>query len=418
MHRLSIFAVTCVALGLGFSSSTRAESPPEAQMAAAPGSVMQEGDDVLEVLLLPLEAVRLEALGVPGDEVKLAVAVFEEAGMSPGDAASVVRLEEAISKRRGVRKGFGQHVLAQVAEGKSASELARSLREREDAPDVDEASRKELMKAVTARRKVELAKVAELRKRVTEKRGRGERVMIRGQMRLRGVAPASSGDGGLTIDVAWLEKRLMRVQQRMIRLDQQRSKLAKAGDKGQGKALARGEGLDKQRERLLGERAQLTDFIKRMKELDADGRLEGSARILALVKLANVGIVMVWGFAVTFVFVRVLPIAEFQAFLLLVAFGVGAPPLAAARPIRLKLDRFGPAQPGVFESYRRVQRPLYRAISILLTPPHSKSHRAKFGGLLRLWLIDNKLDLLVPFNVDEVCTEGWARFRREDPLGW
>ena len=50
-------------------------------------------------------------------------------------------------------------------------------------------------------------------------------------------------------------------------------------------------------------------------------RLEGSARILALVKLANVGLVLIWGFAVTFVFVRVLPIAEFQAFLLLVAFG-------------------------------------------------------------------------------------------------
>lgn len=50
-------------------------------------------------------------------------------------------------------------------------------------------------------------------------------------------------------------------------------------------------------------------------------RMEGSARILALVKLANVGLVLIWGFAVTFVFVRVLPLAEFQAFLLLVAFG-------------------------------------------------------------------------------------------------
>ncbi|MCP1470857.1 O-antigen/teichoic acid export membrane protein [Sphingobium sp. OAS761] len=50
-------------------------------------------------------------------------------------------------------------------------------------------------------------------------------------------------------------------------------------------------------------------------------RMEGSARILALAKLANVGLILVWGFAVTFVFVRVLPIAEFQSFLLLVAFG-------------------------------------------------------------------------------------------------
>lgn len=50
-------------------------------------------------------------------------------------------------------------------------------------------------------------------------------------------------------------------------------------------------------------------------------RLEKSARVLALIKLANVGITMVWGFAVTYVFVRALPINEFQAFLLLVAFG-------------------------------------------------------------------------------------------------
>ncbi|OHC91132.1 MAG: hypothetical protein A2095_15420 [Sphingomonadales bacterium GWF1_63_6] len=49
--------------------------------------------------------------------------------------------------------------------------------------------------------------------------------------------------------------------------------------------------------------------------------MEASARILALVKLANVGLVLIWGFAVTFVFVRILPLAEFQAFLLLVAFG-------------------------------------------------------------------------------------------------
>lgn len=55
--------------------------------------------------------------------------------------------------------------------------------------------------------------------------------------------------------------------------------------------------------------------------MSALARLEASARILALVKLANVGLILIWGFAVTFVFVRVLPLAEFQSFLLLVAFG-------------------------------------------------------------------------------------------------
>lgn len=47
---------------------------------------------------------------------------------------------------------------------------------------------------------------------------------------------------------------------------------------------------------------------------------ERSAPVLTLAKLANVGLSMLWGFAVTFVFVRALPGAEFQAFLLLVAF--------------------------------------------------------------------------------------------------
>ncbi|WP_028055958.1 hypothetical protein [Sphingobium bisphenolivorans] len=49
--------------------------------------------------------------------------------------------------------------------------------------------------------------------------------------------------------------------------------------------------------------------------------MEGSARVLALIKLANVGLTLIWGFAVTYVFVRALPLGEFQAFLLLVAFG-------------------------------------------------------------------------------------------------
>lgn len=49
-------------------------------------------------------------------------------------------------------------------------------------------------------------------------------------------------------------------------------------------------------------------------------RLEASARIVALAKLANVGLAMLWGFVVTFVFVRLLPLEEFRGFLLLGAF--------------------------------------------------------------------------------------------------
>ena len=47
---------------------------------------------------------------------------------------------------------------------------------------------------------------------------------------------------------------------------------------------------------------------------------ERSARVLTLAKLGGVGLSMLWGFAVTYVFVRVLPGDEFRAFLLLIAF--------------------------------------------------------------------------------------------------
>ncbi|WP_443970681.1 hypothetical protein [Sphingobium sp. CR28] len=54
--------------------------------------------------------------------------------------------------------------------------------------------------------------------------------------------------------------------------------------------------------------------------LDALQQLERKRGWLGMAKLANVALAMLWGFVVTFVFVRVLPLADFRAFLLLVAF--------------------------------------------------------------------------------------------------
>ena len=50
------------------------------------------------------------------------------------------------------------------------------------------------------------------------------------------------------------------------------------------------------------------------------GTLERRSGLLAIAKLSNVALAMLWGFVVTFVFVRLLPMDEFRAFLLLVAF--------------------------------------------------------------------------------------------------
>jgi hypothetical protein len=84
-------------------------------------------------------------------------------------------------------------------------------------------------------------------------------------------------------------------------------------------------------------------------------RLEKQAKLLALVKLANVALAMLWGFAVTFVFVRLLPLSEFKAFLLLVAFAnftisadFGFSGIIYARLRRFRLepgaDPFNPAE--------------------------------------------------------------------------
>lgn len=48
---------------------------------------------------------------------------------------------------------------------------------------------------------------------------------------------------------------------------------------------------------------------------------ERSTKLMAVIKLLNVGLTMITGFAVTYVFIRTLPLDTFRAFLLLVAFG-------------------------------------------------------------------------------------------------
>lgn len=55
-----------------------------------------------------------------------------------------------------------------------------------------------------------------------------------------------------------------------------------------------------------------------MRALIAKG--ERSARVLTAAKLTSVALSMLWGFAVTYAFIRVLPGPEFSAFLLLIAF--------------------------------------------------------------------------------------------------
>ncbi|MCW2388410.1 hypothetical protein M2333_001456 [Sphingobium sp. B11D3B] len=82
------------------------------------------------------------------------------------------------------------------------------------------------------------------------------------------------------------------------------------------------------------------------------GRLERHSGLLGLVKLGNVALAMLWGFVVTFVFVRILPLEEFRGFLLLVAFAnftvsaeLGLSAIAYARLRRLRVSGEGAFDP-------------------------------------------------------------------------
>ncbi|MGB1700607.1 MAG: hypothetical protein ACPHRO_11675, partial [Nannocystaceae bacterium] len=262
MKRLSLLTFFCSGLVMG--TATESFAQPEV-------AKEQEGDDILEVLMLPVEMQEANAAGMTDKEVQEVVATFRESGMAPGEAAAVLRVERALSRRRGVKKGFADHVLQALSQGKGTNELIASLREREASDPLDKAQRKELHKSVSARAKAERARTKARRKRDKEKRARGEKVIVRGQMRMM-----AGGDmkGDLrppeaAIDIAWLQKRLEKIQRRMIKLDGLAAKQPEE---------AKAKGLETQRERLLAERKMLVGFIGRLKALDAEGQLEGSAR--------------------------------------------------------------------------------------------------------------------------------------------
>lgn len=262
MKRFSLLTLFCSGLVMGTASDGHAQPEPVEG---------QEGDDILEVLMLPVEMQEAKASGMTEKDVEGVVEAFRESGMPPGEAAAVLRFERTLNARRGLKKGFSDHVLRQLSDGAATTEVIASLREREASDSIDSDEQKRLKKAASRRAKAERAKTESRRKRDRGKRARGEKVIIRGQMRM---LPGVDGQGDLrppevAIDLAWLQKRLEMVQRRVIKLDRREAKLP---------AKAQAKGFDKQRESLMKEREALVNFIGRMKGLDADGQFEGSAR--------------------------------------------------------------------------------------------------------------------------------------------
>ena len=151
MKRLSLVTLFCSGLVIGAVSDSYAQ--PDSTLG-------QEGDDILEVLMLPVEMGEASASGMAENDVQEVVEAFRESGMPPGEAAAVLRFERTLSARRGLKKGFSGHVLLRLSEGAATTEVIASLRERDATEPLQEQDRARLKKAAARRAKGERTKTA------------------------------------------------------------------------------------------------------------------------------------------------------------------------------------------------------------------------------------------------------------------
>jgi DNA repair exonuclease SbcCD ATPase subunit len=97
------------------------------------------GDDILSVINLPIAAADAREAGVEEAELKEALEVSRDTGLSAGDASEVIAEEAEQSRTRGVKKGFGRWVKMQVAAGLRGKKLAAKIKERKkDTAELDE----------------------------------------------------------------------------------------------------------------------------------------------------------------------------------------------------------------------------------------------------------------------------------------
>jgi hypothetical protein len=178
MHRLCIPVLTLV---LGAPALAAAQTAPEAGASASASASVKVAvsdqdaldDDILAVIDLPLAAADARDAGVEETEIKEALDVTRDAGLSAGDASVAVAEEAELTRTRGVKRGFGHWVRMQVAAGLRGKQLAAKIKARKDEiKDLDEKQAAELQVKIDALReqhKAWKAKRVERRKELIAK---------------------------------------------------------------------------------------------------------------------------------------------------------------------------------------------------------------------------------------------------------
>jgi|GEM_PF-2083782 len=126
------------------------------------------GDDILAVINLPIAAADAREAGIDEVELKEALDVTRETGLSAGDASEVVAEEADQARSRGVKKGFGHWVRMQVAAGLRGKALAAKIKSRkQDTEPLDDKKMTELREKLEKQRDLNKA----WRAKAIEKRG-------------------------------------------------------------------------------------------------------------------------------------------------------------------------------------------------------------------------------------------------------
>ena len=137
------------------------------------------GDDILAVINLPIAAADAREAGVDEVELKEALDVTRETGLSAGDASEVVAEEAEQSRARGVKKGFGHWVKMQVAAGLRGKALAAKIKARKtDTQPLDEKKSTELREKLEKQRELNKAWRAKATEKRTELIAKGKKKVV------------------------------------------------------------------------------------------------------------------------------------------------------------------------------------------------------------------------------------------------
>ena len=137
------------------------------------------GDDILAVINLPIAAADAREAGVEETDLKAALDVTRETGLSAGDASEVVAEEAEQTRTRGAKKGFGQWVKMQVAAGLRGKALAAKIKARKaDTAELDEKKIAELTEKLEKQRELNRAWRAKAQEKRTELVAKGKKKVI------------------------------------------------------------------------------------------------------------------------------------------------------------------------------------------------------------------------------------------------